>query len=34
MKLYIFDVLKNAGAVIPNVGVTAPFVINVFENER
>ena len=28
------DVLKNAGAVIPNVGVAAPFVINVFENER
>ena len=25
------DVLKNAGAVIPNVGVAAPFVINVFE---
>ena len=25
------DVLKNAGAVIPNVGVVAPFVINVFE---
>ena len=28
------DVLKNAGAVIPYVGVAALFAINAFENER